>query len=88
MKPQKRIQSITIKRMLDTNPDTSSAGGVRGRHNNNYSIDRAHAIDCPQQSFNRGSKNILIVAQDEIAEEANVCTCGGQHLDPQFLPVL
>lgn len=124
MKNMKRIHKVVIKRMYDESPDTSWLGEYGPRAESDYSIDREHATDCPQQSFNRKSsdrcmmviaytdkleraiaylnsvlesipdfsdtprneaiseaQDILIVAQDEIAEEANACTCGGQHLD-------
>ena len=46
MKNLKRIQSVTIKRMLDTDPDTSWLGKHSNKPNSKYSIDRAHSEDC------------------------------------------
>lgn len=49
----KRIHSITIKRMIDTDPDTSYLGEYSNKPTSEYSIDRAHALDCPQQAHYR-----------------------------------
>jgi hypothetical protein len=46
MPSMKRIQSVTIKRILDTDPDTSYLGEYSNRAQGDYSIDRAHSVDC------------------------------------------
>lgn len=123
-KNMKRIHKVVIKQMYDESPDTSWLGEYGRNAESEYSIDREHALDCPQQTYNSKSsdrcmmviayvdkleraiaylnhykehtfvimpddfiagvddaQDILIAAQDEIQEEANACTCGGQHLD-------
>jgi hypothetical protein len=42
----KRILSVTVKRMCDTDPDTSWLGKYSDRRLSEYDIDRAHGIDC------------------------------------------
>lgn len=42
----KRILSVTIRRMTDDNPDTSHLGEYAQRPTSKFSIDRAHAEDC------------------------------------------
>jgi hypothetical protein len=124
MKNMKRIHKVVIKRMYDESPDTSWLGEYGQRAESDYAIDREHATDCPQQTYNSKSsdrcmlviayvdkleraiaylntvldtipdfsdtprneaiseaQDLLISAQDKIQEEANACTCGGQHLD-------
>ena len=49
----KRIQSITIKRMLDTDPDTSWLGEYSNKPNSKYSIDRAHSEGCNSVTYSR-----------------------------------
>lgn len=39
--------SVTIKRMVDDSPDTSWLGEYSNKQTNEYSIDRAHSLDCP-----------------------------------------
>jgi hypothetical protein len=46
--PTKRIVNVTIKREADTSPDTSWLGEYSNRATSDYSIDRAHAEDCPE----------------------------------------
>lgn len=46
MKNMKRIHSVTIKRMIDESPDTSWLGEYSNRATSEYSIDRAHNIEC------------------------------------------
>jgi hypothetical protein len=46
--PTKRIVKVTIKREADNSPDTSWLGEYSNRATSEqYSIDRAHAEDCP-----------------------------------------
>lgn len=46
MKNSKRILSVTIKRMVDEDPDTSYFGEYSQRASSEFSIDRAHSEDC------------------------------------------
>ena len=46
MKTRKRILSVKIKRMVDTDPDTSYLGKYSDKPASEFSIDRAHAEDC------------------------------------------
>jgi len=43
---RKRILSVTIRRMVDTSPDTSYLGEYSNRPETDYAIDRAHSEDC------------------------------------------
>lgn len=52
LKAQKRILSVTIRRMIDSSPDTSHMGEYAQRSTSQFSIDRAHAEDC--ESLNPG----------------------------------
>jgi hypothetical protein len=42
----KRIHKVTIKRMIDESSDTSWLGEYGNRAESDYSIDRAHDLDC------------------------------------------
>lgn len=46
MKNSKRILSVKLKRMVDTDPDTSYLGKYSNRPESEYAIDRAHSEDC------------------------------------------
>lgn len=117
MKNMKRIHRVTIKRLYDESPDLSWLGEYGSRAESEFSIDRAHDLDCPQQAFNRPNDTIEQVErvleyifnrrneltnasedvplfdwydsgadfiselQDEIQEDANACTCGGQFVE-------
>lgn len=48
----KRIHSITVKRMIDSSPDTSWLGEYSNLSDSEYSIDRKHSLDCPQNTPN------------------------------------
>lgn len=54
----KRIHSVTIKRMYDESPDTSWLGEYANSSTSEFSIDRAHDEDCPQQTFNKPTETI------------------------------
>jgi hypothetical protein len=54
-KTGKRILSVTIKRILDTDPDTSYYGEYSQRPTSRFSIDRAHSLDCASLEQNHGS---------------------------------
>lgn len=58
MKNMKRIHSVTIKRMYDDSPDLSWLGEYGTRAESEFSIDRKHAEDCPQQAFNAPTESI------------------------------
>lgn len=57
----KRIHSITIKRSLDTSPDTSHLGEYANKPNSNFSIDRKHTLDCWSQTYNVSVDGIKIL---------------------------
>ncbi len=46
MKNMKRIHKVVVKRMLDTDPDTSWLGEYGREAKSDYAIDRAHSEDC------------------------------------------
>jgi hypothetical protein len=46
MKNMKRISKVTIKRMTDSDPDTSYLGEYSSRAETDYAIDRKHSLDC------------------------------------------
>ncbi len=50
----KRISKVTIKRMTDTDPDTSYLGEYSNRAKTDYAIDRRHSLDCPINSGTEG----------------------------------
>lgn len=52
MKNMKRISKVTIKRMVDTDPDTSYLGEYSNDAETDYAIDRKHAEDCQSQEYN------------------------------------
>src|ERR1039458_3189262 len=54
MKNMKRIASITIKRTMDSDPDTSYLGEYSSRAETDYAIDRRHSIDCPVNAGTEG----------------------------------
>lgn len=58
----KRIHKVVVKRMYDSDPDTSWLGEYSNRPTSKYSIDREHALDCEVQTYNQST--------DE-------CTCSG-----------
>lgn len=61
MKNMKRIQSVTIKRTVDDSPDTSHLGDYAQSPDSEFSIDRAHDLDCACQSFNKPTKAIELL---------------------------
>ena len=50
----KRISKVTIRRMTDTDPDTSYLGEYSNRPKTNYAIDRRHSLECPINSGTEG----------------------------------
>jgi len=50
----KRISKVTIRRMTDTDPDTSHLGEYSDRPKTDYAIDRRHSLECPINSGTEG----------------------------------
>ena len=50
----KRISKVTIKRMTDSDPDTSYLGQYSDRAKTDYAIDRRHSLDCAVNSGTEG----------------------------------
>lgn len=44
--PKNKILSVTVKRVVDDSPDTSWLGEYSNHIDSDYSIDRAHSLDC------------------------------------------
>jgi hypothetical protein len=68
----KRISKITIKRMTDTDPDTSYLGEYSDRAKSEYAIDRKHAEDC--QSLEANHRASVDLLERVIAHLENVKT--------------
>lgn len=66
MKNMKRISQITIKRMTDTDPDTSYLGEYSNRAETDYAIDRRHSTDCPINSGTDGKLLVYISSNGQI----------------------
>jgi hypothetical protein len=64
MKNGKRIEKVVVKTMMDSDGDTSYLGEYSNSPNSDFSIDRAHDLDCPQQPFNE-AKRVEAVEQLE-----------------------
>lgn len=60
----KRIHKVTIKRMVDTNPDTSYLGEYSDSPKGEFAIDRRHNDDCPR-----------FWAEADIPDDARECDC-------------
>ena len=60
-KSMKRIHKVTIKRMVDESPDTSWLGEYSNTAETDYAIDRAHDVDCPQQTFNKPTETLELL---------------------------
>lgn len=75
--PCKRILSVTVRRMVDTSPDTSWLGEYSNKATSQYSISRAHDEDCPR-----------FWANDDIPDDVRECDCGniGSRQLPYFNP--
>lgn len=75
----KRISKVTIKRMPDTDPDTSYLGQYSDRAKTDYAIDRRHSLDCPMNSgrdgkllwYSSGNGRIELQMTREQAESAS-----------------
>ena len=84
----KRILSITIKRMVDTDPDTSWMGEYSNKRTSEFSIDREHAVGCAFQTYADVGKN-----DDKMETADRLCDCGEngdklrgeyQYFNPSF----
>ncbi len=79
MKNMKRISKVTIKRMTDSDPDTSYLGEYSDRAKTDYAVDRRHSIDCPVNAgtddrllwYTSGSGRIELQMTMEQAESAS-----------------
>jgi hypothetical protein len=67
----KRISKITIKRMTDTDPDTSYLGEYSNLAKTDYAIDRRHSPDCP---VNAGTDGKPLWYSSSAEQEG--CDCG------------
>ena len=72
MKNMKRIHKVVIKRMVDESPDTSWLGEYADSPTSEYSIDREHALDCPQQTYNAKSSDrcMMVITYTDKLERA------------------
>ena len=68
MQQKKRILSIEVKHIDDTDPDTSYLGKYSGNPADDYSIDRNHSADCPR-----------FWANNDILDDARECDCTGRR---------
>jgi hypothetical protein len=68
MKNKKRILSVTIKRMIDEDPDTSWLGEYGQSSTSEFSIDREHTLECPVNSPNTIGQNWLARIRKHIVE--------------------
>jgi len=68
----KRISKVTIKRMVDTDPDTSYLGEYSNRAKTDYAIDRKHTEDC--QSLEANHRAGVDLLERVIAHLENVKT--------------
>lgn len=74
MKNGKRIQFVTLKRMHDDSPDTSHMGEYANSPTSEFSIDRAHDLDCICQTYNRPTAEglrVLESAQQYLCDRLN-----------------
>jgi hypothetical protein len=70
--PKNKILSVTVKRVLDNDPDTSWLGEYSNRPTSEYSIDRAHAEDCASVSLAaKQTSETLEHAQQTVGEMYN-----------------
>lgn len=71
-KNHKRILSVTVKRMIDESPDTSMLGKYGSRlESDEYSIDRAHDLDCIENDYFQRMKLQRIA--DAIENDRPIC---------------
>lgn len=76
-KSMKRIHKVVVKRMVDTDPDTSYLGEYSNTAKGEFAIDRKHNDDCPR-----------FWANADIPEDARECDCCaiGSREMPYFNP--
>jgi len=70
----KRIHRVVIKRMVDDSPDTSWLGEYSDNAESEFSIDRAHDLDCISQPYNRPAGEglrVLESAQQYLMDQFN-----------------
>lgn len=74
MKNSKRILSVTVFRICDTDPDTSYLGEYGNTAKTEYAIDRAHDLGCASQSASpqtAEAKRILEHVQQTVGDLHN-----------------
>jgi len=71
IRTKKKILSVTIRRMVDTSPDTSHLGEYSSRSTSQFSIDRAHAEDCIENDSPQKEKLNRIA--DAIENDRSIC---------------
>ncbi len=79
MQNKKRILSVTIKRMIDEDPDTSWLGEYGNRAESEYAIDRDHSEDCIEN--NRPIKDKLERIASWIENDRPVCEDHTQFIE-------
>lgn len=80
MKTGKRIVLVTIRTVVDDSPDTSFLGKYSNKPTSEFSIDRSHALDCPQQTYNHQSAQLTIAhAIDYLQDISDTGTNGNRH---------
>ena len=72
-KINKRILSVTIKRMLDDSPDTSYLGEYGNEAESEYSIDRAHFEDCNSVTGNGPKLDRIAACLEKLAQKEKNC---------------
>lgn len=68
----KCIHKVVIERMVDDSPDTSWLGEYSSKRTSEFTIDRAHDLDCPQQAYNRKNSDrcMMVVANTDLLQRA------------------
>jgi len=82
----KRISTITIKRTVDTDPDTSYLGEYSNDAETDYAIDRKHAADCHSLEANHGQavdqlERVISYLQKEDSENGADFTYNDDAID-------
>src|ERR1700685_3568832 len=63
------IESVTIRRIVDECPDTSHLGEYSNTRESDYSIDRAHSLECASVALNADkAQTMLENARGTVAE--------------------
>ena len=76
---RKRILSVTVRRMIDESPDTSWLGEYSNRATSEFSIDRAHSLDCIENDALQKEKLVRIA--DAIENDQTICEDHTQQYD-------